>query len=70
MELLLKERSSNTPVLLARQLGRPEELLSIFTLGTLPIDKVDMLTVLLIGNSSTYINKGHLITPRGYQKVR
>ena len=65
-DLLLAERSATTPVLLARQLGRKEESLHQTTLGALNPDEVDMLTVLLVGNSSTYVASGRMVTPRGY----
>jgi len=65
-DLLLAERSATTPVLLARQLGRPEESLHHTTLGALNPDDVDMLTVLLVGNSSTYVASDRMVTPRGY----
>ncbi|WP_416233176.1 precorrin-3B C(17)-methyltransferase [Cyanobium gracile] len=66
IELLGEGRPASTPVLLARQLGRAEEALSLHTLGTLPEDKVDMLTLVLVGNSSTRIQDGRMVTPRGY----
>ena len=53
-------------MLLARQLGRAEEDLRVTTLGELDIETVDMLTLVLIGNSSTKECDGRLITPRGY----
>ena len=65
-ELLLKHRQLQTPVLLARQLGRAEEDLRVTTLGALNPETVDMLTLVLIGNSSTKECDGRLITPRGY----
>jgi len=65
-DLLLAERSATTPVLLARQLGRKEESLHHTTLGALNPDDVDMLTVLLVGNSSTYVASDRMVTPRGY----
>ena len=36
------------------------------SLGALDPDSVDMLTVVLIGNSSTYIQDNRMVTPRGY----
>ncbi|MBM5821843.1 MAG: precorrin-3B C(17)-methyltransferase [Cyanobacteria bacterium K_Offshore_surface_m2_011] len=66
IELLGAGRSASTPVLLARQLGRAEEALSLHTLGTLPEDQVDMLTLVLVGNSSTRVQDGRMVTPRGY----
>ncbi len=66
IEILLEHRSIDTPVLIARQIGRSEEEISRFNLGTVPIEKVDMLSFLLIGNSTTYEKDGYLLTPRGY----
>ena len=65
-ELLLDHRPGSTPVLLARQLGRAEEALSLHSLADLPIEAVDMLTLVLIGNSSSRIEAGRMVTPRGY----
>lgn len=65
-ELLLEHRPGSTPVLLARQLGRAEEALSLHTLADLPIEAVDMLTLVLIGNSTSRVEAGRMVTPRGY----
>jgi cobalt-precorrin 5A hydrolase/precorrin-3B C17-methyltransferase len=53
-------------VVVARQLGRPEEVVRIHTLETLPLEQVDMLTLVLIGNSSSRVEGGRMVTPRGY----
>ena len=65
-ELLLAERPATTPVVLARQLGRQDEQVSLHTLRDLPIEQVDMLTLVLIGNSSSRVKDGRMVTPRGY----
>ena len=52
--------------MLARQLGRAAEAVSLHTLGELPVEQVDMLTLVLVGNSSSYAKDGRLVTPRGY----
>ncbi|MFM7676938.1 MAG: precorrin-3B C(17)-methyltransferase [Synechococcus sp.] len=65
-ELLLAERPATTPVVLARQLGRTEEQVRLTTLAALPCDEVDMLTVLLVGNSTSREQDGRMVTPRGY----
>ena len=65
-ELLLEGRPATTPVALARQLGRAEEAVSLHTLGELPVELVDMLTLVLVGNSSSYAKDGCMVTPRGY----
>jgi len=65
-QILLSGREVTTPVVLARQLGRSEEAVELHALGTLPVDAVDMLTVLVIGNSTSRESDGRLVTPRGY----
>ena len=66
VDLLLECRNTSTPVAIARQLGRPEESIEIHTLETLPFDRVDMLTILVIGNSQSVIKNNIFLTPRGY----
>ncbi len=66
-ELFLQEgRSADTPVGLVRQAGRPEQDIALVTLGTLDPEQVDMFTVLIIGNSQSYVKGTTMITPRGY----
>ena len=70
-EILMDARPSSTPVVLAHDLGRPEERIDIVTLESLSVDDVDMTTVVLIGASTTrrFENRNgdaHVYTPRGY----
>ena len=65
-DILLTQRPDSTPVVMARQLGRQEEHVSFCRLDSLPVDTVDMLTVLVIGNSSSRLEGGRMVTPRGY----
>jgi cobalt-precorrin 5A hydrolase/precorrin-3B C17-methyltransferase len=65
-DILLTERPVSTPVVMARQLGRQEEHVSFCRLDSLPVESVDMLTVLIIGNSSSRLEGGRMVTPRGY----
>ena len=67
-ELFLQERSVETPVGYVRQAGRDDEEIKITTLGAFDPEDVDMFTVVLIGNSQSYIADGHIITPRGYYR--
>ena len=66
VDLLLEFRKPGTPVAIARELGRPDESIEMHTLETLPFDKVDMLTILVIGNSQSVIKNNRFLTPRGY----
>ena len=66
VDVLLEFRKPSTPVAIARQLGRPEENIEIDTLENLQFNKVDMLTILIIGNSQSVIKNNRFLTPRGY----
>ena len=68
-ELFLQERSAETPVGYVRQAGREEQEVKITTLGAFDPEDVDMFTVILIGNSQSYVDNGKFITPRGYYKT-
>ena len=71
-DILLTGRGPETPVVLARNLGRDGESIDVIDLGDLAPDRVDMLTLVLVGSSnSRIIQRGQSIrvyTPRGYEK--
>ena len=66
VDLLIEFRKPPTPVAIARELGRPNERIEIHTLENLPFNKVDMLTILVIGNSQSVVKNNRFLTPRGY----
>ena len=66
VELFLQERQAETPVGYVRQAGREEQAVRLTTLGAFDPEDVDMFTVILIGNSQSYVADGRMITPRGY----
>ena len=65
-ELFLQHRSATTPVGYVRQAGREEQTVRLTTLGQFDPEDVDMFTVVIIGNSQSYIADGKMVTPRGY----
>ncbi len=70
-EILLQWRSPNTPIVLARNLGRPGESVRVCTLEQFSPDDVDMRTIVLVGSSQTRsIPRPHggvwVYTPRRY----
>ena len=67
-ELFLKYRSPETPVGYVRQAGRDDEVVKITNLSAFNLEDVDMFTVILIGNSQSYVSEGKMITPRGYYR--
>ena len=67
-EIFLQHRSLETPVGYVRQAGRDDEVVKLTTLSAFDPEDVDMFTVIIIGNSQSYISDGKLITPRGYYR--
>ena len=68
VELFLQQRSGDTPVGYVRQAGREEQEVKVTTLTEFNPEDVDMFTVIIIGNSQSYIADDHIITPRGYYR--
>ena len=68
VELFLQVRSPETPVGYVRQAGRDDQEIKVTTLAQFDPEDIDMFTVVLIGNSQSYIADGKIITPRGYYR--
>ena len=67
-EIMLKYKLATTPVALLRHIGRKEENYTLTTLKDFLNFEIDMFTIVLVGNSNTYVKNGKMITPRGYEK--
>ena len=61
-------RSPDTPVGYVRQAGREQQEVKMTTLAQFDPEDVDMFTVIIIGNSQSYVADGKMITPRGYYR--
>ena len=70
-ELFLKSRSENTPVGYVRQAGREEQVVHVTTLKDFDPEDVDMFTVVIIGNSQSYVieERGELRVESGECRV-
>lgn len=66
-DILLQHRQGGTPVGIVRNAGRKQESMDIATLETMLDFEIDMFTMVIIGNSMTYIEGKRIITPRGYK---
>ena len=66
IDLCLKSRKGDTPVLIARQVGRGNQSKKFSTLNTIPLKEIDMLSIIIIGNSQTTLIDKIFLTPRGY----
>ncbi|MDE2841871.1 MAG: precorrin-3B C(17)-methyltransferase [Chloroflexota bacterium] len=71
--ILLEHREPDTPVGLVREAYRDDQRIVLTDLGSLEEKavEVDMFTTVIIGNSTSYVLNGKMVTPRGYEeKVR
>jgi precorrin-3B C17-methyltransferase len=67
-KILLRYRSPNTPVGLVKSAFRERQQVVVTTLERMLEYEVGMLTTVIIGNSSTFVYEGRMVTPRGYQR--
>ncbi|HEY3308744.1 MAG TPA: cobyric acid synthase [Desulfuromonadaceae bacterium] len=66
-QIILRERSPETPVGIVRNACRPGEEATVTSLGGMLEHEIDMATVVVIGNASSFVDcRGRMVTPRGY----
>ena len=67
--ILLEHRSHGTPVGIVRDAFREGQRVTITDLRRLEdhMQTVDMVTTVVVGNSTSYIHSGYFVTPRGYE---
>ena len=66
-ELVLQHRDLKTPVGIVQKAGRVGQHIIISDLEHFHKEEIDMQTLVIIGNSQTYVENGKIITPRGYK---
>ncbi|RYE75860.1 MAG: precorrin-3B C(17)-methyltransferase, partial [Hyphomicrobiales bacterium] len=71
--IFLAHRPPDTPVIIGRQLGRPEEQVDVVTLAEFDPTTIDMLTIVLFGATASKAfprgdGKTVAFTPRGYER--
>ena len=68
-KILLGHRSPSTPVGLVKDAYRPGQRIIVTDLERLEEQstEVDMFTTVVIGNTTTRVHEGHMVTPRGYE---
>lgn len=66
LDIVLKYRCSSTPCGIVKNASREGEITLVTKLGDLLKYDIDMTTLIIIGNSSTFITGGKMVTPRGY----
>ncbi len=66
LELAKQYRAPHTPVGIVRQAYRPGQASAIAPLDIFNPKQADMLSIIIIGNSTTRTIHGRMVTPRGY----
>ena len=66
-DIMLKHKRKDTPVLIARNVGREGEDYDITTLDKMLDYEINMFSTVIIGNSNTKVVNNKMITPRGYK---
>ena len=69
-QILTQHRSPDTPVAIVQSAYRPDEKIVLTDVAHMLEPVIDMLTTVIIGNRSTQLYAGKLITPRGYMTQR
>lgn len=69
IDIIKKYRDGKTPIGVVKNALRDGQEVRIFTLDNFDTEVVDMFSIVIIGNSQSYIEEDRIITPRGY-KVR
>lgn len=65
-EIMLRYRPATTPVGIIHHATRSDEGMVLSNLDEFTGEHIDMFSLVIIGNSQTYIKEGRMITPRGY----
>ncbi|WP_051906870.1 precorrin-3B C(17)-methyltransferase [Methylomarinum vadi] len=64
--ILLLHRRADTPVAIVKSGYRRRQFIQMTTLAQMADCEIGMLCTVLIGNSSTFVREGLMVTPRGY----
>ncbi len=65
-EIMGEFKDGSIPVGIVKDVGRENEEKFLCTFDTMDFERVDMTTMVIIGNKSTFIDGDKMITPRGY----
>jgi precorrin-3B C17-methyltransferase len=66
LEILAARRPPATPAAIVTDVGRPAQRIIRTTIAALDPEHVDMLSLVVVGSSTTRWYGGRMVTPRGY----
>jgi precorrin-3B C17-methyltransferase len=67
IDIIRKHRAGTVPIAVVKNALREGQEVNISTLDTFDENIVDMMSIVIIGNSQSYVLDGKFITPRGYK---
>lgn len=67
LALLAAHRDPGTPVGVVRSASRPDEEVTVTALADVDPSTVDMVSVVVVGNTASRVVAGRMVTPRGYR---
>ncbi|MGL4875367.1 MAG: precorrin-3B C(17)-methyltransferase [Clostridium sp.] len=67
IDIIKEYRDDNTPITVVRHALRDGQEWTLFNLGNFNEEIVDMFSIVIVGNSQSYVKDGKFITPRGYK---
>ena len=70
LEIVRQHRDGGTPVGVVKDSAREGERITVTTLKDIPVEDVDMTTIIIIGNSKSFAFLDYIVTPRGYKGKR
>ncbi len=72
IDIVRRYRGENVPVGIVRNATRSGQEATVTSVGQFGAyyERIDMLSIIIIGNSQSYAGRGRIITPRGYKGVR
>ncbi|GAA0115520.1 precorrin-3B C(17)-methyltransferase [Clostridium senegalense] len=66
IEIIKEFRGENTPIAVVKHALREGQEVNLYTLGNFTDEKVDMMSIVIIGNTKSFYKGDKFITPRGY----
>ena len=66
IEIIKEYRDLNTPVAVVRHALRDGQEYKLFNLENFDEEVIDMFSIVIVGNSQSFVKEGKFITPRGY----
>ncbi len=67
-EIFLQRRPGSTPVGIVTAATRKDEVITLTTLEAMLDADIGMQSTVIIGNTSSFVWNGYMITPRGYRR--